>query len=156
MENEALIGKESGSVLGPIDEGQNANDVDSHLSEDLDGGERALTRTHRVLDHQAACISGHTALNALARSVLLGFLSNGEPVDRSSFHDASVRDCVGNRVSAHGESTDVRRRQAGSSDQLIADLSDQQLTLCTHGGGASIDIEVRTCAAGECKIAETY
>ena len=65
-------------------------------------------------------------------------------------------DRVGYRIGAHGESSDVRRFEVATQNQLERHVTDKNLTFGTHRRGACIDVVVRTCSAGEGKRAEPH
>ena len=63
---------------------------------------------------------------------------------------------IGDGVGAHRESSDMSRIETALSYQVESHVTHEHLAFCAHGRGAGIDVVVRTCPAGEGKIAETY
>ncbi len=138
----------------PIHQRQDTENMGSMAPEDLHRPEGAPSARKGILHHQHRSADGEPALNLVSGAVTLGFLPDGERLQRSTFQPAPVGDGVGDGIGAHGESADPRRIQLRVPDDGQSHLSDEELTLRGHGGSSGVDVIVRTCAAGEGKLSD--
>ena len=79
------------AALLPVDDGEDAKDASARPLDDLGGLERAPTARHHVLDDDHLRAFVEAALDAPARTVLLGLFPDGEAVELAARERGGVR-----------------------------------------------------------------